>query len=299
MEMIVGAVVFSALLLVDILAGSFKKPRVFSMSEMGISLICIVLTYTTRFLPFVVVTQLLVHFAGAYKGALSGTPLWLALPVIMVLDDYSNYWLHRLAHKVPVLWRFHKPHHTPTQINVVMSSRENIFYYLIIPVNYYFPLFLFLGLGEAAALQVAIKITVIYLQHTGYRWDLWLRRYAPMRWLLTGAEQVFALQDFHHVHHGLGRYGKAAANYGNVLCIWDRLHGTSVGQPYREQDAYGVPTGVKVEHWAVQVFWPLVRDPKSQPVTMARLQASSKSELAAAAAVIHTVDGLSIAVQPV
>src|SRR4051812_46208469 len=34
-------------------------------------------------------------------------PAWLALPLAVVLLDYTLYLWHVLTHRVPVLWRFH------------------------------------------------------------------------------------------------------------------------------------------------------------------------------------------------
>jgi len=180
---------------------------------------------------------------------------------------------------------------------VLMGVRENTFYYLAVPVNLLAPLLVFVGASEAAAAMLGLKLTVGYLQHVGYRWDLWVRRFVLGRVLLNIAEGIFTLQDFHHVHHGIGRYGNASSNYGNVLNVWDKLHNTSSGHPHCHQDAYGLPVGVKVESWPVQLFWPLFGTSRKNPVASSSLVSSSAAELSAAKAVIHTSDGLAIAVK--
>ena len=68
-----------------------------------------------------------------------------------------------------------------TQMNVLMGVRENTFYYLLLPVNVLAPLLVFLGAENAGAMVLGLKLVVVYLQHAGYRWDLWLRRFAPAR----------------------------------------------------------------------------------------------------------------------
>ncbi|UUY08301.1 sterol desaturase family protein [Pseudomonas sp. J452] len=293
----IGLSVFMLLLLLDFFAGEFRKPHALSMNELGVNLISTAIAFTIRAIPFAAIMFVLVHGLPGLKGVLAESNVWLVFLVILLVDDYGNYWLHRSAHKVPWLWRLHKPHHIPTQMNVLMGVRENLFYYFLLPVNIMAPLLVFMGAEEAGALMLALKLTVVYLQHASYRWDLWLRRSWLGGVLLDGLENLFALQDFHHVHHGIGRYGNASSNYGNVLNIWDDLHGTNSGHPRRPQDAYGLPVGVKVESWAVQLFWPLLREKQTQRAVAPALTPSSAAELAEARAVIHTADGVAVAVR--
>jgi len=297
MGMTIGLSAFALLLMLDVLTGEFRKPRVFSMNEMGVNLISMTIAFTLRALPFAGITYLLGRFLPEWRNSIAHVNFAAIFLATLVVDDYGNYWFHRNAHRIPFLWRLHKPHHIPTQMNVLMGVRENTFYYLLIPVNLMAPILVFIGAGSAAATMLGLKLVVGYLQHTGYRWDLWVRRFAPGRVLLNIAEGIFTLQDFHHAHHGIGRYGNASSNYGNVLNIWDRLHNTSSGHPRCPQDAYGLPVGVKVESWPVQLFWPLCQTRRKSPVAPISLVSSSSAELATAEAVIHTFDGLAIAVK--
>lgn len=293
----IGLSVFLLLLLLDFFAGEFRKPHALSMNELGVSLISTAIALSIRAVPFAAIMFLLVHCLPGLQGVLAESNVWLVFLVVLLVDDYGNYWLHRSAHKVPWLWRLHKPHHVPTQMNVLMGVRENLFYYFFLPVNIMAPLLVFMEAEEAGAIMVALKLTVVYLQHASFRWDLWLRRFGLGRVLLDGLENVFSLQDFHHVHHGIGRYGNASSNYGNVLNIWDELHGTSSGHPHCRQDAYGLPIGVKVEPWFVQLFWPLLREKELPRAGAQPLQSSSAAELAEARAVIHTAAGVAVAVK--
>ena len=35
----------------------------------------------------------------------------------VLLSDFCTYWGHRLAHRLPFLWRFHKVHHTAVKLD--------------------------------------------------------------------------------------------------------------------------------------------------------------------------------------
>ncbi len=37
--------------------------------------------------------------------------------ILFVLDDFVRYWLHRWLHTIPLLWSFHKVHHSATSLN--------------------------------------------------------------------------------------------------------------------------------------------------------------------------------------
>lgn len=295
--MAIGLTVFVLLLLLDVVAGEFRKPRALSMNELGVNVLSIAIAFSIRGVPLAAIGMLLPVLWPQGRDILAHAPVWLVFIAVLVLDDYGNYWLHRMAHQRAWLWQLHKPHHIPTRMNVLMGVRENTLYYLLLPVNIMAPLLAYVGAAPAGAIMVGVKLVVVYLQHVSFRWDLWLRRFAVGRLLLNGAERFIALQDFHHAHHGIGRYGNAASNYGNVLNLWDQLHGTSNGHPHRPQDAYGLPAGVAVEPWAVQLFWPLVRVAAAPRAPEPALTPSSEQELREARAVIVTADGTAIAVQ--
>lgn len=289
-------ILFAIFLALDIGTGEFNKPRARSLNELGINIASSALGFTLRLLPLVVIGALLQACWPAGKNAWAGVNPWLVVLPMLLVDDYANYWLHRSGHNVPWLWNLHRTHHTPTCMNITMSIRTSALYYLLVPVNALAPLMVYAGAVEAAAITLAIRLASLYLQHAGYRWDLALRRYAPGRALLNFVESFLALQDYHHAHHGVGRYGKGSSNYGNLLNLWDKLHGTSMGHPHCVQDAYGLPGGVRVPGWGEQMFWPLVRARRAAPRPVER---STEAELAQARAIIHTADGTAVAVRSV
>ncbi|WP_321928692.1 sterol desaturase family protein [Paraburkholderia guartelaensis] len=284
------------LLALDISTGQFRNPQASSKRELCINVLSQILTFSVRALLLVALAWPIARFLPQWKGALAPVPVWAMFLIILVVDDYLNYWLHRMAHQWPLLWRLHKPHHTPTYLNVLMAGRENAFYYFLVPALWMAPVLIYLGAGTASAVVFGFKGVVTLLQHTGYRWDFQVRRNRAGRLLLDIVEKVVVLQDFHHAHHGIGRYGNASSNYGNILCVWDVLHGTTRESQPRRQDAYGVPAGMPVEPGMVQLFWPLLRDGRSSLKPGTPLAQSSDAALAAADAVIVTASGVAIAV---
>lgn len=77
---------------------------------------------------------------------LNSAPLWVVLLVGFVVRDFIQWWIHRLLHRVPTLWNFHKVHHSVEQMGFAAHLRyhwmENVVYRTI----EYLPLAL-LGVG--------------------------------------------------------------------------------------------------------------------------------------------------------
>ena len=56
-----------------------------------------------------------------------GWPAWIAFPLTIVLIDLSHYVQHYLLHRVPVLWRLHRTHHTDVEYDFSTGVRFHPF----------------------------------------------------------------------------------------------------------------------------------------------------------------------------
>ena len=52
-------------------------------------------------------------------------PLWLKLVLGVMIFDLVSYWFHRVAHITPVLWRFHRVHHSDTSMDASTNFRSH------------------------------------------------------------------------------------------------------------------------------------------------------------------------------
>ena len=50
-------------------------------------------------------------------------PVWAHLLVGFVFRDFIQWWVHRLLHRVPFLWEFHKVHHSVKQLGFAAHLR--------------------------------------------------------------------------------------------------------------------------------------------------------------------------------
>jgi sterol desaturase/sphingolipid hydroxylase (fatty acid hydroxylase superfamily) len=44
-------------------------------------------------------------------------PFWLKIIIGLAVLDMSSYWMHRLSHRSPLLWRLHRVHHSDTTMD--------------------------------------------------------------------------------------------------------------------------------------------------------------------------------------
>ena len=163
------------------------------------------------------------------RAALADWTWWQMLLVLLVADDLTQYFWHRLSH-TSVLWPLHRAHHSAAYMSVRVVYRNNAFYYALMPGLWLSGILLFLGFGWVYVGYTIAKLSVIIGAHSALRWDQWLYRYrmlAPLAWLV---ERTISTPATHFAHHalvqddGIGHY---TGNYGNLLFVWDVLFGTA------------------------------------------------------------------------
>ena len=154
-------------------------------------------------------------------------PLWLSLPMSLVLFDFAIYWQHRVFHAVPVLWRLHRMHHADTQFDVTTGGR---FHPFEIALSLGFKLVLVWLIGPPALAVLAFEI-VLNASSMFNHGDV--RIGAPVDALLRRA---IVTPDMHRVHHSPIRR-ETDSNFGFNLSIWDRLFGTYRAQPEAGHEA--------------------------------------------------------------
>lgn len=207
------------------------------------------------------------HLFAAHRNALAGLPLWLALPLVAIANEFCFYWVHRWAHNSSkdrsLLWMIHRTHHSATYMNVAVWMRLNLWWYFIIPTAWVMGLFLYLGLHEAVGVTVVLIAVWNIVTHSDFRWDDAVRRHRLFGPAFRALEHIIVSPGIHHTHHGFGKDGASYRNFGVMLSLWDWVFGTlhiPEGRPHR----YGIPG-----HDAPlleELLYPLVRiDTKRAP----------------------------------
>lgn len=203
------------------------------------------------------------------QGAWAHWAWWQMLPVLLLADDLTQYWWHRLSH-TSIMWPLHRAHHSAAYMSVRVVYRNNAFYYALMPGLWLSGALLYLGFGWVFVGYTIVKLAVIIGAHSSVRWDQWLyrrRALRPLAWLL---ERTISTPATHFAHHALTQedgIGHYRGNYGNLLFLWDVLFGTA-HITRRYPPAYGLPDDAAhgPEPWLTQFIYPLLRSRRAQTV---------------------------------
>jgi sterol desaturase/sphingolipid hydroxylase (fatty acid hydroxylase superfamily) len=189
-------------------------------------------------------------------------PWPLALLVAVVLLDGWMYAWHRANHAVPLLWRFHRMHHSDDQMDVTTATRFHLGEHVIGAALRLGLVPLFgLGVWHLLAYDVLV-VAVTQFHHANIDLGRWDRR---LRWLLV-------TPYVHHTHHSRRR-PETDSNFSTIFSFWDRLAGTFRHRP--ETLRYGLDEfdGPEWQTVGGMLRTPLVNVPRedAEPPAPARL----------------------------
>jgi sterol desaturase/sphingolipid hydroxylase (fatty acid hydroxylase superfamily) len=200
------------------------------------------------------------------KDALVGIPWVAGFGLFLLLDDMTQYWWHRLTHRVPALYALHRAHHSAPYMSIRIVYRNNSFYYLLMPGIWLSGVLIFLGLAPVYYVYLILKMTVIFAAHSSVAWDDKLYRIRALRPIVWVLERTFSTPATHSAHHGLSAEDGVThykGNFGNMLFFWDVLFGTAK-ITRRRPPLYGIEHLSPIS-WKEELFWPLVRSRRTAP----------------------------------
>lgn len=173
-------------------------------------------------------------------------PYWLQFLEIMLLADLVQYWIHRMFHEVPWLWKFHAVHHSAEVMDWMAGNRIHIVDLAVTRSLIYVPAFV-LGFADApmVAYIVFVSLHSVFI-HSNLRFE-----FGPLRWL-------FATPQFHHWHHTAEDEG-IDKNYAIHLPILDWVFGTFHLPGKRWPELYGVRNNDVPESYFAQWVYPFRR----------------------------------------
>lgn len=148
---------------------------------------------------------------------LNSWPVPLQLALMFVIADFIQWNVHRLLHKVPWLWEFHKVHHSVKEMGFAAHLRFHWMETVIYKSIQYIPLAM-IGFSIADFFIVhIIAITIGHLNHANVGWD-----YGPFKYLLNNPK----MHIWHHAKELPDEYPEGV-NYGLSLSIWDYVFKTA------------------------------------------------------------------------
>jgi len=155
--------------------------------------------------------------------------------------DYTLYWWHVLAHKVPLLWRFHLVHHVDLDLDASTAIRFH-FGELLISIAWRLLQIVTIGVRPGAlSIWQDWLMACILFHHSNINLPAECQR-------ILG--RILVTPDMHTIHHSITE-SETNSNWSSGLTCWDHLHRTYrddvnvenvvVGIPaYQRQDEFGL-----------------------------------------------------------
>lgn len=170
-------------------------------------------------------------------------PLYVQLPMTIVVADLGQYAVHRMFHQVSFLWRFHAVHHSIQTMDWIAGSRSHFIDIVLTRGLIMIPLML-LGFSQGALAGYLIFVSFhATWSHTDFR--------PRIKWL----EPYFVTVRYHHWHHA-AHPEAADVNFAIHFPVIDRLFGTQ----YLPKDAwpqrYGLINTRMPKGWLAQFVSP-------------------------------------------
>ena len=267
-SIIVISIFLGPMLLIEIITGTFFDRRATwrdALVEIFTSTIVMLAIYPSILLFTGYVMQ---HLAPQWQGALLWVPLWAGFLVFVITDDLVQYFWHRLCHSSHILFNLHRMHHSPQYMGLRMAYRDNPFFQLTLPNNWFSGILLYSGLVKPYFLYITIKMIVAVAAHSSAPWDQKLYNIKLLRPLMWVVERVISTPATHSAHHGLHENDGIThynGNYGSVFFFWDVLFGTAKITRQRPTE-HGVE-GLEDVGWLPLTLWPIFRDRRERHET--------------------------------
>lgn len=141
---------------------------------------------------------------------LAAAPPALRLALGLLVFELAGYAYHRLAHRVPFLWRLHRVHHSAPTMDWLASFRQHPLEIVLMTLAQNLPLVVLgMSIGEHAAVVLLLALNTVFV-HGNLR-------------VPRALERLIATPRFHHRHHDADA---APANFATLFPWLDRLFGT-------------------------------------------------------------------------
>ncbi|WP_224985015.1 sterol desaturase family protein [Geomonas agri] len=166
--------------------------------------------------PVVGPLALRVHSKRLGLLKLLGLPAWAEVALSVLLLDYTLFIWHVLTHKVPLLWRFHRPHHVDRDLDASTALRFH-FGELLLSVPWRAAQIRLIGVSPfALALWQTLTLVEILFHHSNLRLPHRVERRLC---------RVIVTPRMHGIHHSVVKE-ETDSNWSTIFSWPDYLHGT-------------------------------------------------------------------------
>jgi len=164
------------------------------------------------------------HYAEIFHMGLANhltLPFWLKFVITFVLLDLIIYFQHLFFHVLPILWRFHRVHHSDQDCDVTTGLR---FHPVEILMSVVIKIGAILILGAPVLTVIVFEIVLNFMSmFTHSNISIYKPFERVLRWFITTPEM-------HRIHHSTVE-NETNSNFTFFISLWDRIFGTYLYQP--------------------------------------------------------------------
>ena len=149
---------------------------------------------------------------------------------ITMLTDFSTYIVHLVMHKLPILWEFHKVHHSATTLNPITQYRIHPIELIISNIKGILIFGITTGIFDYLSDHQVHKMMFFGANAFSFIFMFWganLRHSHVKLKYFNFLEYVFISPFQHQIHHS-NKPEHYDRNLGAKLALWDWMFGTLV-----------------------------------------------------------------------
>ena len=144
-------------------------------------------------------------------------PVWMQLLIMFIVADFVQWNVHRMLHRVPWMWKFHKVHHSVKEMGFAAQFRFHFLETIVYKSIQYIPLAM---IGFGIEQFFVVHMFTVFVGHLNH---------ANLDWSYGKFGYIFNNPRMHIWHHAkaLPAERPYGMNFGLTLSIWDYLFGTA------------------------------------------------------------------------
>lgn len=204
----------------EILLSNYSHKKIYSWKDSARNLYLMLLNSGVDILFRAIYIVILDYFYDRHLISFNNAILYWTL--LLLLEDFLYYWLHRFDHEIRLFWAVHVTHHSSEHMNFTVGFRSSVFQ----------PLYRFVYFIPLALLGFR-PLDILFLYSATQIWGILVHTelIKKMGWL----ENILVTPSHHRVHHASNPL-YLDRNMGMFLIVWDKLFGTF--QPELPEHAY-------------------------------------------------------------
>lgn len=217
-----------------------------------------------RFLAVVVISVMMRGLNGLYQNHLSmlsihaiqSWSLGFKIALVLLVNDFLDWFHHVVRHKVWVFWCFHAVHHSQREMNMFTDERVHVLDVAIANCLVCIPMFM---VAVDAPMAVPFAMLLKWypkLYHANIKANFGVLRY------------ILVTPQSHRLHHSIEPHHRDK-NFGVIFSFWDRIFGTlhpdchtypATGISDEEFPLERQVTGIRViRNYVAQVVYPFAQ----------------------------------------